>query len=68
MSVDRSRRACVHEADKESRDEQEGRKWTGGLYSVGKEWLARIKSNRPDIASPTAVASRFSKNPSHTTH
>ena len=34
MRVDRS---CVHEAHKESIDELEGRKWTGGLYTVGKE-------------------------------
>ena len=38
---------------KESEDELKGRKWTGGLYSVGREWtggrlglLARIKSSR----------------------
>jgi len=34
MRVDRG---CVHEADKESIDELEGRKWTGGLYTGGKQ-------------------------------
>ena len=34
MRVDKG---CVHEADKESIDELEGRKWTGDLYTGGKE-------------------------------
>ncbi len=52
IRVDRDRGVYVHEADKESKNELEGRKWTGGSYSVGREWkrgrlwpLARIKSN-----------------------
>lgn len=42
MRVDRGRRVYVHEADKESKDEVEGRKWTGGLYTVGKEWTGAL--------------------------
>ncbi len=52
IRVDRGRGVYVHEADKESKNELEGRKWTGGSFSVGREWtggrlwsLARIKSN-----------------------
>ena len=28
----------VQEADKENKNELEGRKWTGGLYLEGREW------------------------------
>ena len=38
MSMDRGCRVYVHEADKGSRNELEGRKWTGAWYTVGKEW------------------------------
>lgn len=37
IRVNRGRKAYVHEADKESKVELEGRKWTGGLYTVGRE-------------------------------
>ena len=51
IGVDRGREIYVHKADKEN--ELEGRKWTGGSYSVGMGWaggrlwsLASIKSNK----------------------
>ena len=51
--MDKGRGVYVHKTDKESKDELKGRKWTGGSYLVGREWiggrlgwLARIKSNR----------------------
>ncbi len=50
--MDRGRGVYVHEADKESKNELEGGKWTGGSFKEGREWtggrlwsLARIKSN-----------------------
>lgn len=36
--MDRGCGLYVHEADKESEDELEGRKWVGGLYPGRREW------------------------------
>ncbi len=55
--MDRGCGLYVHEADKESKDGLEGRKWTGGLYPGVREWtgdmlgsLARIESNTDNNA------------------
>ena len=34
----RAVRGSVHEADKESIDEPEGKKWTRASYVIGEEW------------------------------
>lgn len=48
MRVDRG---CVHEADKESIDELEGRKWTGGLYTIGVEDRGRAIADKQSLGS-----------------
>ncbi len=45
----------VHEADKESKDELEGRKWTGGLYMMnyreesGQEVCTQQEKNEQEL-------------------
>ena len=67
--VDRGRGVYVHKADKESKKELEGRKWTGGSYSVGREgtrgrlWsLAMIKSNSRYVQTDFKDLSTYGEN------
>ena len=61
MRVDRGRRDYVHKADKESKGELEGRKWTGGLYTVGKRMDERFVLSRKRMDRGQAVVA--SKDP-----